>query len=181
MLFYLLSADELGELFDRLGYRLGPDTITKTIDYYLARTSHGSTLSAVVHAWVLARSHREQAAEYFIEALDADIADVQGGTTQEGIHLAAMAGTIDVIQRCFAGIETRGDALCLNPYWPAHLGTLEFNIVYREHSLTLRVTGNGVRISAGAGTQRTIRLQYRGDTAVLSPGGTVEFPPSDAP
>ena len=29
--------------------------IADTTDYYLARTSHGSTLSAVVHAWVLAR------------------------------------------------------------------------------------------------------------------------------
>ena len=65
MLFYLLSAEELGELFDRLGYRFGPDQIPKTIDYYLARTSHGSTLSGVVHAWVLARANRERALEFF--------------------------------------------------------------------------------------------------------------------
>ncbi len=54
MLFYLLSADELYELFNRLGYQFTPDQIPKTIDYYQSRTSHGSTLSAVVHAWVLA-------------------------------------------------------------------------------------------------------------------------------
>jgi trehalose 6-phosphate phosphatase len=175
MLFYLLSADELGELFDRLGYRLEPDVIPKTIDYYLARTSHGSTLSAIVHAWVLARNHREQASEYFVEALEADVTDIQGGTTREGIHLAAMAGTIDILQRCFAGVETRDDALWLNPYWPSHLGILEFDLVYRGHPLTLRVTGKGVRVSAGAGTQRPIRLQCRGESAVLGPGETVTF------
>jgi hypothetical protein len=58
MLFYLLSADELRAVFARLGYRLDRETIPKTVKYYLARTSHGSTLSAVVHAWVLARSDR---------------------------------------------------------------------------------------------------------------------------
>ena len=58
MLFYLLSADELYELFDRLGYPFAPDQIPKTVEYYQSRTSHGSTLSAVVHAWVLARGNR---------------------------------------------------------------------------------------------------------------------------
>ena len=43
-----------------------------------------------------------------------------------GIHLAAIAGTIDVLQRCFAGIETRDDVLWLNPYWLHSLGALEF-------------------------------------------------------
>jgi alpha,alpha-trehalase len=180
MLFYLLSADELGELFARLGYRLEPDTIPKTIDYYVARTSHGSTLSAVVHAWVLARNHRAQAEKYFVEALEADIADVQGGTTQEGIHLAAMAGSIDLLQRCFAGIETRADALWLNPAWPAHLGTLEFDLVYRGRPLTLHVTGSQVRVAAGAGTHRPVRLHCRGESIVLNPGDAAEFPTAAA-
>ncbi len=43
MLFYLLSADELGKLFERLGYPFVYDTIPKNVDYYAARTSHGST------------------------------------------------------------------------------------------------------------------------------------------
>ena len=56
MLFYLFSSEELGELFTRLGYPLDRDTIPKTIIYYAARTSHGSTLCRVVYSWVLARS-----------------------------------------------------------------------------------------------------------------------------
>ena len=118
MLFYLLSADELTALLHPLGYDWSPRPIPDTIDYYLARTSGGSTLSAVVHAWVLARAHRERTLEQFIDALRSDVADIQGGTTAEGIHLAAMAGTIDVLQRCFVGVETRDDVLSLNPSWP---------------------------------------------------------------
>jgi trehalose/maltose hydrolase-like predicted phosphorylase len=111
MLFYLLSADELRELLEGLGYALPPEAIPASIEYHLARTVHGSTLSALVHAWVLARSRREVAVEYFRRALVSDIADVQGGTTAEGIHLGAMAGCVDLLQRCFAGLETRHDAL----------------------------------------------------------------------
>ena len=115
MLFYLLSADELRELFDRLGYQFEHDTIPKNIEYYLARTSHGSTLSKVVHAWVLARSDRERAWKLFSEALESDLLDTQGGTTPEGVHLGAMAGTVDLVQRAYTGIETREEVLWLEP------------------------------------------------------------------
>jgi trehalose/maltose hydrolase-like predicted phosphorylase len=176
MLLYLLSADELAELFARLGYRMEPDTIDRTVEYYVRRTAHGSTLSAVVHAWVLARNHRERALEYFLEALRSDIADIQGGTTAEGVHLAAMAGSVDLLQRCFAGVETRDDALWLNPYWPPALGTFDFDMRYREHPLTLRISGAGVRVSAGPGEQLPVRLCCRGREVLLHPGETVEFP-----
>jgi trehalose/maltose hydrolase-like predicted phosphorylase len=178
MLFYLLSTDELYELFGRLGYPLDPDAVKRNVEYYIARTSHGSTLSAVVHAWVLARNRRDRALAYFIESLDTDAADVQGGTTAEGIHLAAMAGSVDILQRCFAGLETRGDTLHLNPYWPEPLGTLEFDITYREHTLTLRVNGGSIRASAQPGQHRPILLCCGSKQAWLSPGESIAFPGS---
>ena len=61
MLFYVLSADELGQIIGRLGYEYRPELIPRNIDYYLRRTSHGSTLSKVVHAWLLARRDRRRA------------------------------------------------------------------------------------------------------------------------
>lgn len=175
MLFYLFSADELGELFHRLGYRLEHDTIPRTIDYYLARTSHGSTLSAVVHAWVLARANRERALEFFGRALRSDITDIQGGTTPEGIHLAAMAGSFDLLQRCFSGLETRQDRLQLNPLWPKSLGVLELAIHYREHPLRLRISGSRVDVAAEEGLQRPVEVACHGEVAWLEPGSTVRF------
>ena len=105
MLFYLFSAEELGEIFERLGYPFKYETIPRNIEYYIARTSHGSTLSQVVHSWVLSRSDREGSWQLFNQALLSDINDIQGGTTPEGIHLGAMAGTVDMLQRGYAGIE----------------------------------------------------------------------------
>ncbi|NCL76293.1 trehalose-phosphatase [Rhodococcus sp. YH1] len=175
MLFYLLSSDELRELLERLGYRFPNEDIPRTIDYYMARTSHGSTLSGVVHSWVLARAHRDEAVDFFYQALKADIADIQGGTTMEGIHLAAMAGSVDLLQRCVPGLETRGDRLVFAPQWPEPLGALEFPIFYRGHRLRLRISGTEVQVSAGPGMQAPIEIECRGRVAQLHPGGTVRL------
>jgi trehalose/maltose hydrolase-like predicted phosphorylase len=175
MLFYLLSAGELGALLHRLGYDWSPSRIPPTIDYYLARTSEGSTLSAVVHAWVLARANRERSFAEFLDALRSDVADVQGGTTAEGIHLAAMAGTIDVLQRCFAGVQTRDDALWLDPYWPERLGTLEFSLLYRYHRVTLAIRDHTVVVRSGPGTLAPIRVGCHGQVRELSHGQTLQF------
>jgi alpha,alpha-trehalase len=175
MLFYLLSAAELGSLFGHLGYAWDPRHIPETIDYYLARTSNGSTLSALVHASVLAHASQDVALEHFIDALRSDVADVQGGTTAEGIHLAAMAGTLDVLQRCFAGVELRNDILYLNPFWPKRLGTLEFSIFYRDHVITLSIEDHTIRVSSSPGRNPPIQVGCQGDVRDLTPGQTLEF------
>jgi trehalose 6-phosphate phosphatase len=175
MLFYLFSADELREIFQRLGYVFDPSDIPRTVDFYLARTSHGSTLSAVVHAWVLARSRRADALEHLRTALASDVSDVHAGSTAEGVHLAAMAGSVDVLQRCFAGVELRADALVLNPYWPAELGVLELDLRYRNHMLRLRISDTAVRVDSAPSDHHPIRVICRGQTARLDPGSTIEL------
>ncbi|WNG79852.1 trehalose-phosphatase [Mycobacterium sp. ITM-2016-00316] len=176
MLFYLLSSEELSELFHRLGYGFTPDQIPTTIEYYVARTSHGSTLSAVVHSWVLARGNRDRATEFFEQVLKSDVADIQGGTTSEGIHLAAMAGSIDLLQRCFTGLETRADRLVLAPSWPETLGVLAFPIHYRGHRLRLRISGTSVEVSADPGDNSPVDVECRGNVQRLSSGTTIRFP-----
>jgi alpha,alpha-trehalase len=174
MLFYLLSSEELLGLFGRLGYHFTPEQIPRTVDYYLARTSDGSTLSAIVHSWVLARANRNNAMEYFEKVLSSDIADIQGGTTSEGIHLAAMSGSVDLLQRCFTGVETRDDRLVLGPHWPEGLGPIEFPFVYRGHRLHLRISGRSAALTAETGGSGHIDVECRGRVQSLRPGHTIE-------
>lgn len=90
----MLGPGETLRLLDRLGYRITANELVRTADYYLSRSSNGSTLARVVHTSVLdALLDRCTAWSEFCEALDADLDDTQGGTTGHGIHLAAMAGT----------------------------------------------------------------------------------------
>ena len=43
-------------------------------------------------------------------ALESDVGDVQGGTTQEGIHMGVMSGTLDLIQRGYLTVIRDGGA-----------------------------------------------------------------------
>ncbi|MGX9791158.1 trehalose-phosphatase [Mycobacterium sp. MMS18-G62] len=176
MLLFLLSSDELREILDRLAYTFGPDQIPKMVDYYLGRTSHGSTLSGVVHTWVLARANRDRAMEFFEQVLKSDVADIQGGTTSEGIHLAAMAGSVDLVQRCFTGLEIRGDRIVLSPHWPEMLGALGFPIHYRGHHLHIRVSGKGAEVSVDPRDVPPVAIECRGRVEQLAPGCTIRFP-----
>jgi len=175
MLFYLFSSEELVRLFEQLGYPFEYETIPKNIDYYLHRTSHGSTLSRVVHSWVLARSDRPRSWKLFAEALESDVADIQGGTTPEGIHLGAMAGVADLVQRGYTGIETRGDVLRLNPCLPEELDRLRMEIRYRGHSLDIEITGKTCTVSALRCTEKPIRIGCKDTVIELPEGDTREF------
>jgi alpha,alpha-trehalase len=174
MLFYLLSADELGDLFERLGYPFDYETIPKNVDYYAKRTSHGSTLSRIVHSWVLARSQREKSWHLFETARESDISDIQGGTTSEGVHLGAMVGSVDLVQRCYTGMETRDGALWLNPYLPRQLRELQYDVRYRLHRLTINVSHESIRISAGESNATPIAIVVRDKAFELKHGESKE-------
>jgi alpha,alpha-trehalase len=181
MLFYLLSADELGDLFARLGYDFDEDTIPRAIDYYLDRTSHGSTLSRVVHAWVLARSDRSRSWKFFLEALESDVSDTQRGTTAEGIHLGAMAGTLDLLQRCYTGLEVREDVLRLNPQLPTELRRLGFSILYRGQLVELEFEGEGVTVASQTSRAAPISVGIGATATKLEGGSRLELRARPAP
>jgi alpha,alpha-trehalase len=175
MLFYLFTADELSRLFERLGYPFEHETIPRNVDYYLERTSHGSTLSLVVHSWVLARAQRPRSFEMFCQALDSDIADVQGGTTPEGIHLGAMAGTVDFVQRCYTGIEASAHVLHFDPRLPEHLERLSMRLRYRRQILDVEVDHERLKVSSRRFTAAPVTIAYRGHVREISPGESYSF------
>jgi trehalose/maltose hydrolase-like predicted phosphorylase len=188
MLFYLFSYEELREIFGRLGYDYRPDTAARNVAYYDRRTSHGSTLSFVTHAGVLAAVDPESSWDRFLVALRSDVDDIQGGTTKEGIHVGVMAGTLDVIQRYYAGTHVRGDVLYFDPRLPGQLDGLSFPIQFRETTILVTVTGERLTLAVhpesvsrpvGAGVPGDVRELRAGDRAVfeLSPDAATVGPP----
>ncbi|WP_332839068.1 glycoside hydrolase family 65 protein [Nocardia bovistercoris] len=176
MLFYLFSAEELRHILDRLGYSLEPETIPRTVGYYLARTSHGSTLSRLAHAWVLARTDRAMSWGLFAQALEADLGDTQGGTTREGVHIGAMAGTADMVLRCYGGVETRHDTLRLHPVLPDDLPEVEFTLSYRGQPLTVEVSHTRVLVRLHPSAAAPIRVHIENIERTLGSGQTWEVP-----
>lgn len=175
MLPYLLGHEGLIQVLQGLGYTLTMEQLHRTIEYYLARTAHGSTLSRVAHASVLAGVDPERAWDSFREALDADLDDTQHGTTRAGIHLGAMAGTIDVIQRSFAGLRLDGDTLVFEPSMPAGLRAAAFGFRYRNHVLDVRLQGDRMRLASAAGDAGPVAVRVNGTEWLLAPGEDLTF------
>ncbi|ADE16233.1 beta-phosphoglucomutase family hydrolase [Nitrosococcus halophilus Nc 4] len=175
MLFYLFSSEELGELFKQLGYPFDPEQIPKNIDYYLQRTSNGSSLSWIIHSWVATRRDREHSWQLFQEALKTDVADIQGGTTPEGIHLGAMAGCVDLVQRCYTGLEARGQVLRLNPRFPEKLRSIHIHLRYRGHWLELEISCEKLKIESLTSGAAPVKIEVKGSQFQLEEGKVKEI------
>ena len=175
MLRYLLPSDELQELLSGLGYQVTAEQLAQTVDYYLARTVDGSTLSSVVTSWVLARQNPAEAWRCLLAAMNSDIADIQGGTTGEGIHLGAMAGTIDIVLRCLTGMLARGGTLRFDPALPAEVKQLRFSIHYRGNRLDIILVSDRMSVICRPGRAAPVTIMVREETRQLGPGESAEF------
>jgi trehalose/maltose hydrolase-like predicted phosphorylase len=176
MLFFLFSQDELRTIFERLGYECPMDTARRNIDYYDHRTSHGSTLSFVAYAGVLATLDPESSWDRFLVALKSDAEDIQGGTTKEGIHIGVMAGTLDVVQRGYAGTNIRNDALFFNPRLPSRLASLEFSIQFRGTPIRVSLSHEQLTLAVHPeAVSLPIKVAVGGEIRELCPGDSTAF------
>ena len=132
MLFYNFSENTILSLISQLGYKPPEGILTKNLHYYLQRTSHGSTLSRLVHAYLaFLEENYDLSSKLYEESLRSDFFDIQGGTTREGIHLGVMTGTILFLYRTYAGLNWTGDIIKLDPKLPPGWKELSFNISFR--------------------------------------------------
>ena len=119
----------------------------KRQEYYSRRTSHGSTLSKVVHCFVAhTLGKKEEAWDWFVDTLESDIYDTQRGTTPEGIHTGVMGGSIDVVVRAFAGLSL-GDSIRINPSLPKKWRKLSLKFLYRDLWFTLSIRDRAFTLS----------------------------------
>ncbi len=174
MLLYLFPIDEVQRLLAVLGYEVDKAALLRTVDFYAARTSHGSTLSRVVHAWLLARSDPGASWSLFLEALESDLYDVQGGTTREGVHLGVMAGTVDLVRRGFAGVEPAEGLVSVDPRLPPQLASVQYSLLVRECWLDVDLTNGQLTISNRSGNEADVKVKLRDQEAVLSPGRSMK-------
>jgi trehalose/maltose hydrolase-like predicted phosphorylase len=176
MLFYLFAPTGIRELFERLGYEYRSDTAVRNIAYYDQRTSHGSTLSFVTFAGVLAPLDPKSSWERFLVALRSDVEDIQGGTTREGIHMGVISGTIDLMQRAYLGTEMRDDVLHFEPRLPAAVEQLAFRMQFQR--TPLHVTFDHERLTIAVhreGAGGPILIGVGDELRELCPGDTEAF------
>lgn len=149
MTFYNLNKEEVDELLAKMGYNLPADYLRRNLEYYLQRTSHGSTLSRMVHARLAATTGDHALSwDLYQDALSSDFNDIQGGTTGEGIHAGVMAGTLLIALNTFAGLNYRGEHLSLNPNLPAAWRSISFSLTFKGVKFHFEIEHKQIRIKA---------------------------------
>jgi trehalose/maltose hydrolase-like predicted phosphorylase len=145
---------------------LGPD-----IDWYEPRTTHASSLSAPVHAAVLARAGRLNGAlTYLRNAATIDLED-RTGNTRDGLHIAAMGGVWHALVHGVAGLELHGQNLSLHPHLPPGWDALEFQVLLHDVPFRFRVLPD--RVIARAHEARSMRVGASEDWVEVGAEGVV--------
>ena len=176
MLFFLFPSDELRRLFEQLGYAHDSQMARRTVEYYDQRTSHGSTLSLITHAGVLAALDPESSWERFMAALESDVGDLQGGTTKEGIHMGVMSGTLNLLQRSYLGCSVRDGGLHFEPRLVDRLDGLAFSMQFRKTSIRISVKGVELTVLARAeGFRAPVRIAVGDQVRELGAGDECVF------
>ena len=153
MTYYNLNPSEVNGMLKNLGYHVPDDMLKRNFDYYFKRTSHGSTLSRVVHAYLARLSGNSEISwDLYIDALSSDYNDIQGGTTGEGIHVGVMGGTVLLAITLFAGLNWQGEALRLDPDLPPNWNEMQFSFNFRGGEYHFTIIDN-----------KKVKVTYRSD------------------
>ncbi len=133
MLFYNLTDFEVSAILRSMGYKFHISHLKKNLNYYFKRSSHGASLSKIVHAHVASIVNEFELSEkLYFDALNININDTQG-TISEGIHTGVMCGTILTALFTFAGINLhRNQPEFFQPKKPKKIGKISGKFRFRD-------------------------------------------------
>jgi trehalose/maltose hydrolase-like predicted phosphorylase len=171
MTFYNLGETEVTCIINRLGYSLPDNYLERNFAYYMARTSHGSTLSRLVHGRLAYELGMEETGwTLFMDSLKSDLVDIQGGTTGEGIHCGVMAGTVYELISTFAGVSLKGNIPVIKPHLPEKWKALRFHFSFKGIDYSALISRDEVNITAHFSGEAKIKVDICGENVSLASG-----------
>jgi len=176
MAFYNLEADEITGILEGLGYSTGANLLADNFDFYIQRTSHGSTLSRIVHAYLANRlGRRDFAWGLYMEALSSDYVDIQGGTTGEGIHAGVMGSTLLFVIRSIAGIKFNGKILSMEPQLPEGWKNVKFGFAFRKNNYTFEIFPRSIIVEMKNADDQPVEISISGKVRSFRSGERTEI------
>lgn len=173
MAFYVLGEEQVKIVLTDLGITPPENLLRENFYYYLNRTSHGSTLSRLVHAYLAHQlGDKNLSWKLYTEALMSDYIDIQGGTTKEGIHAGVMTGTAFFALRAFAGINLDGEGLHLDPKLPSTWRAMHLNLNFKGNRYFFTITPKTISVKVDGETEKNVFI--RGKKMVLPPNQWIE-------
>jgi trehalose/maltose hydrolase-like predicted phosphorylase len=168
MAFFALPRGEVERILHMTGVAVGDNLLSDNFQYYLGRTSHGSTLSNIVHSYLANRVGKSQLSwELFERALHSDYLDIQGGTTKEGIHTGVLAGSAILALKAFAGLNLDSELIELDPHLPERWRRVRFNLRFRGDRYWVEVAPDAVEIRVESPSKNRIDLKVFGRQVTL--------------
>ena len=86
-----------------------------------------------------------------------------------------MAGTIDIIQRCYTGLEARDEVLYLKPSLPRELQDINLKLHYRGHWLTIDIYPEKIVVEAQISNAKAIEMDVKGERFTVESGERKEI------
>ncbi|WP_244657308.1 glycoside hydrolase family 65 protein [Pseudomonas sp. CFBP 13719] len=173
MLFYLLSNEQLHALFARLRYPFDDDIARRTMDYHLGHVFHESSLSKTVCAGALAHTDSDASWMYYQHCLRTDLDAKPDSGVREGVHLAAMSGALDVMQRHYLGVFPAVEGLRVFPAPPPGLGDVSLAMQFHGQWVDVTRVDEVITVHLRALSTQPITLIHALGTEQLEPGSSV--------
>jgi len=148
-------------------------------DYYDPITTGDSTLSATVQSIVAAEvGYAELALEYFEHALDVDLANLHGNTS-DGVHVASTGGVWAALVNGFGGLRDDDGQWRFQPRLPAAWPSLTFHLTRRGTRVRFTVLPRELHAEAVEGVEE-VSFGVGADAYSVRPGaGPVVVPLAD--
>jgi alpha,alpha-trehalose phosphorylase len=152
---------------------------TRNFAYYEQRTVRDSSLSVCTQAVLAAEvGHLELAHDYTGEAAMIDLHDTYRNTN-DGVHLAALAGAWIALVAGFGGMRDHDGVLSFAPRLPARISKLEFSLLWRGLRLRVCVRPDEVTYSLREGEHdegSRLDLLHHGQPVTVAIGTPVTRP-----
>jgi trehalose/maltose hydrolase-like predicted phosphorylase len=178
--FFVLERDGVVDILQNAEYRHNVENLLEeNFEYYLRRTSHGSTLSNLTHAYLASVVENEALTwKFYQDALMSDYKDLQMGTTQEGIHVGVVAGSTVLTLRAFAGLRLDKEHLYISPNLPRTWRRLIFNLQFKGDRYEFELSPSKVEVRATSENKDSLSFLLRDQKVVLGNGQweTIELP-----
>jgi alpha,alpha-trehalose phosphorylase len=172
--YYLLYSSQVIKQADLVmalylcGNQFDAEQKLRAFNYYEAITVRDSTLSASIQAIVAAEvGHHDPAYDYFRETAFVDLHDL-AGNTDDGLHLAALAGTLLAAVAGFGGLRDYGDKLIFAPRLPEQLPKITFRLLYRGRRLRVEIGSDQAHYDLLAG--EPLEVLHHGEPLTLARG-----------
>ena len=156
-----------------------PEQKARNFDYYEPLTVRDSSLSAATQAVIAAEvGHLGLAYDYLGEAALMDLQDLESNT-RDGVHIAALAGTWNVLVSGFAGMRHKSGNLAFAPHLPDGITRLTLQLLIKGQRLRVELSHTKARYQLIDGDR--LEIIHNGSKVRLSAGGVEERPITPLP